>query len=32
MALISVGLDHEHASLDLLERATILEHLSLIHI
>ena len=26
MALISVGLDHEHASLDLLERATILEH------
>lgn len=25
MALISVGLDHEHASLDLLERATILE-------
>ena len=26
MALISVGLDHEHASLDLLERATVLEH------
>ena len=26
MALISVGIDHEHASLDLLERATILEH------
>lgn len=26
MALIAVGLDHEHASLDLLERATILEH------
>lgn len=26
MALISVGIDHEHASLDLLERATIPEH------
>ena len=26
MALISVGIDHEHASLDLLERATVLEH------
>src|ERR1035437_6382982 len=26
MALIAVGLDHEHASLDLLERATVLEH------
>ena len=26
MALISVGLDHEHASLDLLERATVPEH------
>lgn len=26
MALISVGLDHEHASLDLLERATVVEH------
>ena len=26
MALISVGLDHEHASLDLLERATVYEH------
>lgn len=26
MALISVGIDHEHASLDLLERATIVEH------
>ena len=26
MALISVGIDHEHASLDLLERATVPEH------
>ena len=26
MALISVGIDHEHADLDFLERATILEH------
>ena len=26
MALIAVGLDHEHASLELLERATVLEH------
>ena len=26
MALIAVGLDHEHASLELLERSTILEH------
>ena len=26
MALISVGIDHEHAGLDLLERATVLEH------
>ncbi|MDH2904681.1 MAG: glutamyl-tRNA reductase [Actinomycetota bacterium] len=26
MALIAVGLDHENASLDLLERATVLEH------
>lgn len=26
MALISVGIDHEHASLDLLERVTVLEH------
>ena len=26
MALISVGIDHENASLDLLERATVLEH------
>lgn len=26
MALISVGIDHEHASLDLLERATLPEH------
>ena len=26
MALISVGIDHEHASLDLLERASIPEH------
>src|SRR5664280_3505173 len=26
MALSAVGLDHEHASLDLLERATVLEH------
>ena len=26
MALISVGIDHEHASLDLLERSTVLEH------
>lgn len=26
MALISVGIDHEHASLELLERATVLEH------
>ena len=26
VALISVGIDHEHASLDLLERATVLEH------
>lgn len=26
MALISVGIDHEHASLDLLERTTIVEH------
>jgi len=26
VALISVGLDHEHASLDLLERATVPEH------
>ena len=26
MALISVGIDHEHASLDLLERATVGEH------
>src|SRR6202051_526390 len=26
MALIAVGLDHEHASLDLLERAPGLEH------
>ena len=26
MALISVGIDHEHASLDLLERATVYEH------
>ena len=26
MALISVGIDHEHASLDLLERATVAEH------
>lgn len=26
MALISVGIDHEHASLDLLERATVREH------
>ncbi len=26
MALIAVGLDHEHANLDLLERATVLEH------
>jgi glutamyl-tRNA reductase len=26
VALISVGIDHEHASLDLLERVTVLEH------
>lgn len=26
MALISVGIDHEHASLDFLERATVAEH------
>jgi glutamyl-tRNA reductase len=26
VALISVGIDHEHASLDLLERATVYEH------
>jgi glutamyl-tRNA reductase len=26
VALISVGIDHEHASLDLLERATVVEH------
>ena len=26
MALISVGIDHEHASLDLLERVTVFEH------
>jgi glutamyl-tRNA reductase len=26
VALISVGIDHEHASLDLLERATVFEH------
>ena len=26
MALIAVGLDHEHASLELLERVTVLEH------
>ena len=26
MALISVGIDHEHASLDLLERVTVVEH------
>ena len=26
MALISVGIDHEHASLDLLERASVPEH------
>ncbi len=26
MALIAVGLDHEHAGLELLERATVLEH------
>ena len=26
MALIAIGLDHENASLDLLERATVLEH------
>ncbi len=26
MALISVGIDHDHASLDLLERATVPEH------
>jgi glutamyl-tRNA reductase len=26
VALISVGIDHEHASLDLLERASVLEH------
>ena len=26
MALISVGIDHEHASLDLLERVTVPEH------
>ena len=26
MALISVGIDHEHASLDVLERVTVPEH------